>query len=259
MASYKKNSVKKVIPRESSPKLIELLLKHRGENRGREFSRARGLKVLVDKKIVKSSLVTRKFLAVSPVFMRKYSKVISSASHLISSNYKKLLMGEIINEKGFVIKKESTGKSHKGTNTYLALNVSFKEKVFFVKIGSDCGERNFLAYQKANAFFKDIGNEFNGFRIESVPYHLLYQKSSFTGKLRGFLVSDFFPQSKVTLVLDIERSLGEERFFKTRLGSTLDSLRTKMNEKGFRDNGPHNCFFDEVKNTIYFFDLQLNK
>lgn len=110
MASYKKDSVKKVIPRESSPKLIELLLKHRGENRGREFSRARGLKVLVDKKIVKSSLVTRKFLAVSPVFMRKYSKVISSASHLISSNYKKLLMGKLLMRKVLLLKKNLLGK-----------------------------------------------------------------------------------------------------------------------------------------------------
>ena len=215
------------------------------------------MNVVVNKKVINnSSFIKGKFLATSPVFMRKYGKSISTASHLINSNYKRLLAGEVISEKGFVIRKGFTGKSHKGSNTHLALSVSFKGKVFFVKVGVDCGERVFLAYQRAKEIFKGMGNKFNGYKLEVVPYHFLYQNAS-KKKVRGFLVSDFFPSSKVSLVLDIERALGKENFLKTRLGSTLDSLETKLKKKGLIDIGSHNCFFDEAKNAIYFFDLQL--
>lgn len=243
-----------------SQKMMEILLKHRGETKGREFSRPRNLEVVFKKKSIRAKGVVNKFLAVSPVFMRKYGKGISLASHLISANYKKLVRGEVINEKGFVIKRDSTGEAHKGRNTVLSLSVSFKDKLFFVKIGVDCGERTFIAYQKAKNLFKSMNNEFNGFKVEVVPYHFVYNKHKLDeGRAKGFLVSDFFPKSKVSLVLDIERFLGEEHFFKTKLGTSLVSLRERLGKEGFTDFGSHNCFFDEVKNTIYFFDLGMFK
>lgn len=241
-----------------SKKMVELLAKQRGGNVGKEFSKPRNLKVVLKKVSQKKKIVVKKFLAVSPIFMRKYSKVISSASHLINSNYKKLLRGEVVSEKGFVIKKDSTGNSHKGINNRLLLRVSFQEKVFFVKIGADCGERTFLAYQKAKTFFESMNNQFNGYKVGVVPYHFIYQSvKSSDSQLRGFLVSDFFPKNKVSLVLDIERLLGEKAFYETKLGVSFDKLRSKLSKEGFLDCSAHNCFFDEVKNSLYFFDLNI--
>ncbi len=237
-----------------SPKMMELLAKMRGTTKGREFSRPRNLKIVFSTQ----NLSNKKFLAVSPVFMRKYGKDVSVAAHLIAANLKRLKSGEVIEEKGFVIKKASTGKAHQGNNTELTLSVSFKGKTFFVKRGTDSGEGHLLAYQKVKELFKSINNQFNGYKVEVVPYHLLYLKSNMRNakKSKGFLVSDFFPSEKVSLVKDIEKLVGsEEAFDKTRLGQSLAVIKHSLYKKGFSDFGNHNCFFDEVKKTIYFFDL----
>lgn len=236
-----------------SQKMMELLASLRGKTKGREFSRPRDLRTVVSTQNFKS----KKFLATSPVFMRKYSKEVSVASHLIAANLKKLKEGQVVEKDGFIIKLNKTGKTHTGNNTDLTMSVSFKGRTCFVKIGVDSGEGHAVAYQKAKDFFKSKGNMIHGFKVEVVPYHLLYLKSVMrSGKSRGFLVSDFFPKEKVTLVSDIEETLGKQNFQETSLGQALDSIKHELTFKeGVHDAGTHNCFFDEAKRTIYFFDL----
>lgn len=235
-----------------SQKMMELLSSLRGKIKGREFSRARELKniPLVQKEF------TKRFLATSPVFMRKYGKAVSDASHLIFANLKKLRSGEVIQKNGFVIRKESTGK-YVGNNANITLSVSFKGKTCFVKLGTDSGRGHFVAYEKAREFFKKHNNTLHGFGVEVVPYHLLYLKTNTKkAKAIGVAVSDFFPKEKVTLVSDIEEMLGKSNFKETHLGQALSEIQSTLAFKeGVLDAGTHNCFFDEVKRKIYFFDL----
>ena len=220
-----------------------------------EFSRARDLKVIRSEE----NRGVRKFLAASPVFMRKYKGAISVASRLILSNLRKLKNGEVVEKDGFVIKAEHTGKRHAGSNTEIALSVSFKGKTFFVKIGSDVGNSTALAYKKAKKFFEEINNSVQGYRVEIVPYHLLYLKSQMSnGKSRGFLVSDFFPSSKVTLVEDIVALQGNELFDKSRLGQAVRHIEYSLFQLGIVDAKTHNCFVDNSNKTLYFFDLWLD-
>ena len=221
----------------------------------RTFSHARDLNVLRSEKRVG----VEKFLATSPEFMQKYGDQVSVAWRLIRSNVKRLKMGEVIEEKGFEIKKNSTGKEYKGRNTELALSVSYNGKVCFVKLGSDSGHSTALGYQKAKALFESKHNSMYGFRVEVVPHHLLYLRSSVRSSEKGFLVSDFFPSDKVTLVRDIESLLGMDHFKKTPLGQALSKIKSDLSKLNIYEVGAYNCFFDELNKTIYFFDMRAGK
>jgi hypothetical protein len=236
-----------------SQKMLELLLKSRNQSKGREFSRARDLKVLSSKQ----TRVVNNFFASSPVFMRKYGKNILVAARLIFSNLKVLKQGAVVEKEGFVIKKGLTGKTHPGNNTEVALSVSFNGKVFFVKIGKNAGVFHFSAYQKAKDYFKKHNNLFGGYKVEMAPYHLIRLKANlkFPSKIRGVIVSDFFPSDKVTLVKDIKAHLGEDAFNETVLGRVIFKISSDLEKEGILDAEVNNAFFDEAKQTIYFFDL----
>ncbi len=220
-----------------------------------KFSRARDLVLIRSEK----NMVVKKFLAASPVFMKKYKGAVSVASRLILSNLRKLKNGGVIEKEGFVIRAEHTGKKHAGANNELALSVSFKGKTFFVKIGRDNGPETALAYQKAKKFFAEINNSVQGYHVEVVPYHLLYLKSNLSSeKSRGFLVSDFFSSSKVALVEDIVRIQGEETFNKSHLGQAVRKVKYDLLKLGVVDAETHNCFVDNSNKKLYFFDLWVN-
>jgi hypothetical protein len=216
----------------------------------RAFSRARDLNVLRFEKRVG----VEKFLAASPEFMQKYGDKISVASQLILSNMKKLKEGQVVEKYGFVMKAARTGE-YAGRNTELSLCVSFKGKTFFVKIGEQTNKSAAIAYKKAKEFLA-INNRFNGYTVELVPYHLLYSNSRSSNlKKRGFLVSDFFSSSEVSLGLDIRKLEGDEKFHKSHLGKAIRSVREGLNNLGVFDVGSHNCFVSKSEKKIYFFDL----
>ena len=212
-----------------------------------------------DLKVIRSeeNRVVKKFLAASPEFMQKHEADVSVAARLILSDLRKLKNGGVVEKEGFVIRAERTGIGHPGSNTELALSVSFKGKTFFVKIGGDTGGNAVLAYQRAKAFFAQINNRVLRYKVDLVPYHLLYLKSQTTNmESRGFLVSDFFPSSRVALVEDIAMIQGGNQFYASSLGKAVMSVRKELSKQGVGDAGNHNCFVDIANKTIYFFDLR---
>ena len=232
-------------------KLRNLVQSKQAKPKKRVFSRPRDLKVLISTRDV----VAKTFLAVSPVFMRKYRGEFSVASRLIFENIRRLKKGQVIEKNGFVIKSQHTGK-FEGSHNTLTLSVSFKGKTYFVKFGSHSGEKQALAYQKVKALFESKHNSMEGYNVEVVPYHFIYSKSNMKRyRVREILVSDFFPSNKVTLVDDIEQRLGTEQFNKTKLGTAIKNIGHFLNDNKIFDMGPHNCFFNKSSKTIYFFDL----
>ena len=204
---------------------------------------------------VKSGRVKR-FIASSETFIAAHKKEVSLAVRIINRNMKKLKLGASVEEKGFVIKPKYTGKMYPGRNASLTLSVSLGDRVCFVKLGAHCGENNFVGYLRAKDYFAKNENQLYGYRVEVVPSHLFYSKSTFKGNSKGFSISDFFPSDKVALVNDIERSMGEKAFSKTELGRAVCRIGDDLYaDYKVEDGSTINCFLDRKTKTLYFFDL----
>lgn len=213
------------------------------------------------KVLKKRGRVIKRFFASSKEFTQKHGKEVSVAAKLIMANLIKLKSGEVIEKEGFVIKSDYTGKTHAGRNTIMTLRVTHNGKICFVKMGFHTGENNFVGYARAKEFFKKHNNQMYGYKVEVVPTHLFYSKSnSKADTFRGFLVSDFFSSEKVTLVNDIEQSLGNKAFRESPLGKAVFKISYDLyGEQKVQDADSINCFLDKSKNTLYFFDLYAQK
>jgi hypothetical protein len=226
-------------------KLVSSIKSQQARIKSKKFSCAEDLQII--NTVVKPK--KNRFLAASSVFMRKHGKKVLVVSKLILTNLEKLKKGEIIKKKGFVIRKNLTGKSYPGNNNVLTVSVSFNGKIFFIKMGGDCGEKHLRGYQLVKKFFKEKNNQMYGYNVRVVPYHLIYSQKT-VYKSNSFLISDFFPSDRFTLVLDEKHKLSDSP-----LGNAINNIRKDLKSMVLHDIGPHNCFIDKSTNTLYFFDM----
>ncbi len=197
--------------------------------------------------------VKRTFYA-SPSFLRVNANEIMVARRLISVNLEKLKKGKVVDENGFVIKKDLTGETRPGKFNEVTLSVTHNRKVCFVKIGGHSGELNAKGYERARKYVDSINNEFKGFKVHLVPAHIFYEKQ-INGKSRGIAVSDFFPKESGELLHDILLNMGEEKFNHSKIGQVFWELEAKMFSKEILDGKTYNCFYDRKSKSFYFFDL----
>lgn len=197
--------------------------------------------------------VQRTFYA-SPSFLRSNAKEIMAARHLISVNLEKLKKGQVVSEKGFVIKRDLTGETRPGKFNEVTLSVTHNGKVCFVKIGGHSGELNAKGYERARKFVNSINNEFEGYKVHLVPAHIFYEKKV-GSKSRGIAVSDFFPKESGELLHDIMLKMGKDKFNNSEVGKVFWELESKMFSREILDGKTYNCFYDRKSKSFYFFDL----
>lgn len=190
--------------------------------------------------------------AVAPEFERfanQNSKVFSRTIELINNNFEKFLMGKKIKDTkaGISIKHDYTGV-YNGDIKEITLRVTAAGRDFFVKtVKRRHAERMVYASQIADEFLKRGNYKFEGYNVKVIKPLLVYQTPIGEGKVRTYVVTDFYDKSEVEQ-LEYYGGSDAPHGAMWRLGVELD-------KRGVREAHSENAFYNPKTKTILLFDL----
>lgn len=178
---------------------------------------------------------------------------------LIRANLSRLRSGERIEAGGFTFFPRSSGSKIGGYNS-LRLEVVYKGKSFFVRMGSHSSLETFSAYEIARKALPSLKLEDTDYRVRLLPCHFLYnprQSHELAGSKKGFLVSDFFPSDRFVMLEDyINASPGS--WDNSPIQKAFSQSRLFLLSHGIYDAIPRNIFVDSKTKTLFFFDLKVD-